>query len=290
MSCKDRTSEFTAVAESLQSRNPQFARSKGVSRGQKSQFTEIASQIGKDIQLTTARLQKLTQLAQKKSLFDDPAAEIHELTVRIKQDITSLSNQITSLQQHIKDKYASLSNKQSEAHSQTVLEALKANLNATTKDFKDVVQLRTENLKSQQIRRQQFSFASPPISRTGSGTSLNRTASSLSMTTPLLDGQRNTNERKDVVLDMGSSSMGRSQSQALLSQDQYYDHRTRAVESVESTIVELGGIFQQLATMVSEQADLVERIDSNVDDMSTNVEQAQNQLLKYLNNISSNRW
>jgi len=42
--------------------------------------------------------------------------------------------------------------------------------------------------------------------------------------------------------------------------------------------------------MVSEQGELAIRIDENVDDTLANVDNAQTQLLKYLNTVSSNRW
>jgi syntaxin 5 len=42
-------------------------------------------------------------------------------------------------------------------------------------------------------------------------------------------------------------------------QDTYIKSRATAMESIESTIVELGGIFQQLAHMVKEQEEQVER-------------------------------
>ena len=41
---------------------------------------------------------------------------------------------------------------------------------------------------------------------------------------------------------------------------------------------------------VEEQGELAIRIDENVDDTLANVDSAQDQLLKYLNSISSNRW
>jgi syntaxin 5 len=62
------------------------------------------------------------------------------------------------------------------------------------------------------------------------------------------------------------------------------------MQSIESTIVELGGIFQQLATMVKEQEEVVQRIDSNVEDAEMNVEAAHTELLKYFKSVTSNRW
>lgn len=38
--------------------------------------------------------------------------------------------------------------------------------------------------------------------------------------------------------------------QVINPQDMYHESRVEAIQNVESTIIELGGIFQQLATMV----------------------------------------
>ena len=55
------------------------------------------------------------------------------------------------------------------------------------------------------------------------------------------------------------------------------------MHTIESTIVELGGIFTQLAHMVKEQEEMVQRIDSNVEDTALNVEMGHNEILKYVN-------
>lgn len=73
-------------------------------------------------------------------------------------------------------------------------------------------------------------------------------------------------------------------------QDAYLTSRAEALQNVEKTILELGTIFQQLADMVQQQAETVVRIDENVDETMANVDAAQSYLLKYLKNISSNRW
>jgi len=66
--------------------------------------------------------------------------------------------------------------------------------------------------------------------------------------------------------------------------------RNEAVLSIERTIGELQGIFQQLANLVAEQGELIERIDDNVNNTVVNVDRAQSELLKYLSSVSSNRW
>lgn len=72
--------------------------------------------------------------------------------------------------------------------------------------------------------------------------------------------------------------------------DTYLTSRAEALRNVETTIVELGSIFQRLSEMVAEQGELAIRIDENVEDTLSNVTSAQAQLVKYLNTISSNRW
>lgn len=72
--------------------------------------------------------------------------------------------------------------------------------------------------------------------------------------------------------------------------DNYVQQRAETMQNIESTIVELGGIFQQLAHMVKEQEEIVERIDTNVADAELNIEAAHGEILKYFQSVSKNRW
>jgi syntaxin 5 len=66
--------------------------------------------------------------------------------------------------------------------------------------------------------------------------------------------------------------------------------RATAMQTVEQTIVELGGMFQQLATMIKEQDEAIQRIDSNIEDVDLNISEAHSELLKYFQSVTSNRW
>lgn len=84
-----------------------------------------------------------------------------------------------------------------------------------------------------------------------------------------------------------------SQTQQMLMQDEtdnYLQNRAETMQNIESTIVELGGIFQQLAHMVKEQEEMVERIDHNVQDAELNIEAAHTEILKYFKSVTNNRW
>lgn len=106
-------------------------------------------------------------------------------------------------------------------------------------------------------------------------------------------------EQDQVSIDMNSASTPllagdqRQQKQQMLlydESDNYVQQRAETMQNIESTIVELGGIFQQLAHMVKEQDEMVERIDSNVQDAEMNIEAAHGQILKYFQTVTKNRW
>lgn len=67
------------------------------------------------------------------------------------------------------------------------------------------------------------------------------------------------------------------------------EQRSTAIQGIESTIAELGGIFQQLAQMVQQQGETVQRIDVDTSDIANNVSGAQRELLRYYTNMSGNR-
>lgn len=271
-SVRDRTQEFLQITERLQKSVTASSSESGglpstkLAIQQKSQFAQKASEIGLGIHKTSTKLQKLAQLAKRTSMFDDPVNEINEITGIVRQDIQSLHGAIADLQSLSKTGGTS----QGQHHSHTVVDNLRHRLKETTKEFKDVLTLRSEHLKDQNQRRQMFSS----VPENG-----------FQETEPLLDLSRNKEQKID-----GGPSNGQQAQMQLQPQDSYLTNRAEAMQNVESTIVELGGIFQQLAHMVKEQGEMAVRIDENITETFGNVESAQGQLLKYLNNISSNRW
>lgn len=66
--------------------------------------------------------------------------------------------------------------------------------------------------------------------------------------------------------------------------------RDQAITSIESTIAELGSIYQQFTSILATQREQVQRIGDNVLDTEVNVENAHGQLVQFYQGISSNRW
>lgn len=290
MTARDRSTEFANAIRSLQGRNIQRAVNVRDPRKAKqlqsySEFMMIAKHIGKNIASTYAKLEKLTLLAKRKTLFDDRPAEIQELTYIIKGDLNSLNQQIARLQEVSKSQRKSTTGKHLLSHSSNMVVALQAKLANMSSDFKQVLEVRTENLKQQKNRRDQFSQG--PISGTlPPSTMRGSTQGSL-----LLQEQQD-----QISIDMNASEraplLQHQQQQMVLydESDSYVQERAETMQNIESTIVELGGIFQQLAHMVKEQEEMVERIDTNLQDVELNVEAAHGEILKYFQSVTKNRW
>ncbi|NP_955924.2 syntaxin 5A, like [Danio rerio] len=277
MSCRDRTGEFQSVCKSLQGRQngAQPVRAVNNAIQKRSDFTLLAKRIGRDLSNTFAKLEKLTILAKRKSLFDDKATEIDELTYIVKQDINSLIKQIAGLQELVRSRSAQ-NGRHLQTHSNTIVVSLQSKLASMSSDFKSVLEVRTENLKQQRSRQEQFSQT--PASASAFHTN------SFNNSVLMQDDSKKT----DISIDMDLNSS--QQMQLVNERDSYIQNRADTMQNIESTIVELGSIFQQLAHMVKEQEETVHRIDANVEDTQLNVDLAHTEILKYFQSVSNNRW
>ena len=276
---RDRTSEFLSAVRTLQSRNSAVNQSVSQQKSPipRSEFMHIARKIGSDLSNTFAKLEKLTILARRKSLFDDKPVEIQELTYIIRQDISALNNQIGQLQQLAAARRGQ-NGRHMQTHSNAVVVALQSKLANMSGEFKSVLEIRTQNLKHQKSRREQFSLA--PVA---AGTPPGPTGS------VLLNEEPSTGDFS-INMDMTERERYRQQLQLIDEQDSYIQDRADTMQNIEQTIVELGSIFSQLAHMVKEQEEMVQRIDCNVEDTQLNVEAAHGEILKYFQSVTSNRW
>jgi len=271
MTFMDRTREFNTAAESVRTKQMSTKLSKKSHMQQKSQFVLSAARIGQGIYDTSDKLQKLTKLTKIRGPFEDSSMEIGELTAIIKQNIQELNKEIASLTAVARPS----SNKQNTANTETIVTFLNSKLAATTKDFKAVLQDRTESLKNQHALKLTFG-----VDVKSHNPSRSQSASSV------LYKQMNLPDSP--VKSGGEVAIAMPQMMALQQED-YTAQRASAVENIERTIVELGSIFQQLSSLVAEQGDRLQRIDNDLDNTTVYVERGQSELIKYLYNISSNR-
>ncbi|KAL2758379.1 hypothetical protein ACRALDRAFT_1029953 [Sodiomyces alcalophilus JCM 7366] len=294
-SIQDRTAEFKSVLTQAQRRqasskvgaqrrsllsDSQKAAANGDGTRRRSDFARQAAQIGRSISATMGKLEKLATLAKRRTLFDDRPVEINELTFIIKQDLSSINQQISQLQALTRQQHPKVD--QEGEHNKNVVFLLQGKLTDVSANFKDVLEERTKNIQASKSRTDNFissvsQHAQAPLPKSAS---------------PLYGtpGRATPSPGSDLLSLNPSSDQQLLMMEEAQPQNAYIQQRGDAIEAIEKTIGELGSIFGQLATMVSEQSEMIQRIDANTEDVVDNVEGAQRELLKYWGRVSGNRW
>ncbi|KAL8470373.1 hypothetical protein ACS0TY_033013 [Phlomoides rotata] len=309
---RDRTSEFLSLTQTLRriggnaATPPQWQSKDLIAVApDRSIFNQKASKIGLRIHQTSQKIDRLSNLTKRSSIFDDRSKENEELTNLIKNDITALNMAVSELQTLQNMEIADGNYSEDRVvHLTAVCDDLKNRLMNVTKQLKDVLTTTTQNIKARENRKQLFStvvarenpLKQPPSTVTEPPPWLNSSETSGgNMQSPVSKGsdiQVGNQLRRRMATDSNPSPQMEAAmlQQVVPQQESISQSRSVALQNVESTISELGGIFTHLATMVAQQGELAIRIDDNMDESLTNVEGASNALLKYLNRISSNRW
>mmetsp|Transcript_48904 Transcript_48904/g.97226 ORF Transcript_48904/g.97226 Transcript_48904/m.97226 type:complete len:278 (-) Transcript_48904:59-892(-) len=251
----DRTDEFVQILQELTAKGvvPGPAAANAPPPQAQSELNAWSAQIGSEIHAASLKVQDLRKKAKKKSIFDDKSSEINEITSNVKQEIQSLGGKIEALEKKVK---GSGPNRNYQAHSTNMVDTLKTRLMEVTKDFKDALENRTKALQHQDKRKNLYGGSLGP--------------------TPI--------GNSDDLEGGGSSGM-----QGLTQAQGYHSSRAEAVQSVQRTIGELAQMFSKMAVMVTAQEEMIKRIDHDLDDTLSNVDAAQGHLLKYWDQISSNR-
>lgn len=264
------------------------------------QFNAAASDISKEVYRATKRLQQLTQLVRQNNMFNDPTEAINELAALVKNDITDINMQLDNLQEYINSKRPSAPSRQAARHSDAIVALIKSNLMATTRGFKDILEIRQENMKLQQSRRARygktastalgkplaFKVPKPPRSNNSHTGSLQEVNLSDTLPRPGLSSSEIATTEQ---LEIQPLITTMTQEQLVAEQQNYTESRAEAVSQIESHIVDIGQLFGRLSTLIHEQGDLVRRIDDNVEESLVNVSSGEHELLKYFSSLSNNR-
>eukprot|EP00474_Spongospora_subterranea_P009163 CRZ09621.1 hypothetical protein [Spongospora subterranea] len=279
----DRTSEFFSTADSFrrQGTGSQFAESIVAPMPITAvNFNKAAMELSQMISNTKTKLENLEKIAQARTLFNDPSEQIAQLTTIIKADINSISQEVDILAKYGAEHQTGL--KQVDGHTNGVVKDLKTKVADQTKMFQSILKIRSANMRTQDTRRGQYS--------------------AVSSASPAQFGMR---QRPVAVSyqEMASSQSSSYQTPAQMNQEQtqsllhapqrgadiYLESRATAITEIDSTIQELGEMYQRLATIVSMQGEQISRIDDNVVLTLGNVEGAHEQLVMYWDRMRSNR-
>lgn len=271
----DRTSEFLATVATFQKSGaekdvPSFEPSSVhpiVPEGAATQFSKAAGVISRGIHETTLKLERLTKLAKKQSLYEDNSAKVHELTVAIKGDLQILDTDLKSLQQFVEDGRTRSTSRHSKENNTAIVDNLKSQLAFTTKSFAEVLQIRTKTLKEQH-HRQKNVFGDP-------STALPRSKANRFVDSP----------DHGVVAQQQAA-----QEQLVAREDVYLSSRAQQVENIEGMIHELGQMYVKLTSIIDMQGEMAIRIDENLQTTLENTEKGHHELMVALNRVSGNQW
>lgn len=100
-------------------------------------------------------------VARNKTLLDDRPVEVQDLTQAIKADLARLNGQISDLQNAQKMQrvagYVIGTNKSAEEHSSQVVVSLQSRLAEASSTFSSLLEERSQSIRAQKSRRDQFS-------------------------------------------------------------------------------------------------------------------------------------
>lgn len=275
---RDRTAEFIATINSKREK-PQWIQQRQANGLAKQQIPNklavdpkyrelmrVSQKCSYKIKDSIQKLERFTHLAKKRTVFDD--GELNRLISEIRSDISDTKSQLDYLQSRCEPR---------QKHTENIVTILHRKLANVTSNFKSTLEMRSRSVQQQTARHEMFAGPTPSTSSTYQPNGL-------------------------VVLDMGT---GRHLPQDSYQPDQQYQHhqqqqlvlddrldlseRADKMQMIESTIVELGTVFNQLATIVQDQGETITRIDMNISETTANVEAAHDALLKYFSSINNNR-
>ncbi|KAG3094951.1 hypothetical protein PI124_g18217 [Phytophthora idaei] len=295
----NRTAEFAQLCQHYAAAKGSITLQKTVHTPlqENAQFNAAASDISKEVYQASKRLQQLTQLVRQNNMFNDPTEAINELAALVKKDITDINMQLDNLQEYMNSKRQSAPSRQAAKHSDAIVSLMKSDLMVTTRGFKDILEVRQENMKLQQSRRARYgktassalgkplAFKAPQPPRSNNSHTGSLQEVNLSNTLPrpgFSTGESPSTEIQPLITTM-------TQEQIVAEQQNYTESRAEAVSQIESHIVDIGQLFGRLSTLIHEQGDLVRRIDDNVEESLVTVSSGEHELLKYFSSLSNNR-
>lgn len=244
-------------------------------------------------------------VAKTTSLFTEQSSgpEIQRLIGEVNGDLQRMTTELDALQRDVQARGGSARSQDADHH-KNVVSYLKAQVGETTAAFKDVLQTRTtvcsafpskvlfqcslisqrtkQNLKAQEEKKRSIRATHVPLLGAGERRASNPLyAGTAFAAAPEAEGSADSGS-SDVAVEMPGMAMVQASS--------YHRLRADAVRQIEQSMVQLQGIYTQLAGMVQEQDELLGTIDHNIDAAVLHVDAAHGVLQRQLARVSRNRW
>lgn len=286
-----------------------------------------AASIARGTKRAARQAERAHRLANVRGLFNDPAAELAELSGVLKSDLRALDTALEALSAGAAaERDGEPSRGSPRAHWVAVTDALRERVLAVTRRFQDALRARAATIADTGARRRTLAhsaWAPEPLPDDSplfapvpqpEAAAADATSDAAPAAAPNAGGPENATGARAVpkylrrrgaagptagsnalpmpVFSAGPSNPGGGfgglSAQSLATM---HDARARAQDarSVEGTIAELGGMFTRMAALVAEQGDVIARIDADTEDAAVNVEAGAAELAKFYASVKANR-
>uniref|UniRef100_H3HE62 t-SNARE coiled-coil homology domain-containing protein n=1 Tax=Phytophthora ramorum TaxID=164328 RepID=H3HE62_PHYRM len=302
----DRTSDFVGITVLFDTGRARPQTHRPLSRD-----ARLAQQISDHLRQQELCLRELQELVGKKSILgDDPSAHIATLTDVLKKELGAVERNIQTFQQTV-NAQRGRHQQHHQAHFAIVCSSLKSRCAKSVKAFHQALQQHTAAIRERSSRRSKFShgggnpmvlptnngaaatpFRSPQPRQPAAGSGFQAppapmkpgAAPAQSLSAPGAGLRRRANLGASPFMQQRTTPPGSGYRPREDAQTRYNN-----AAQVESTIVEITGMYTRMATMVAEQGEIISRIDDDMDIAQTNVEAAHGELLKLFNMVQGNR-
>lgn len=248
-------------------RNSQISTPATVPVEEKSQLETDVQKVNLELSKCSFKLKELGTLARKRSIYVDHTAEIENLTAEVKESINLISTGIDALEAAVgRMRYK---NEHTRKHYENLLASLRRQLCDLTKNFKDTLYQRAQIMIQQESRRRMYSHND--LDRKPSLSAQGRRRFNLQQA---IEG--------DQLMDIESGEV-EAPSRSVVA-----DAKAEALANVQRAIGELTQIFHRVTTLVTQQDEMIQRIDADTVESLDNVIAAQSELTKYYKRISNN--
>mmetsp|Transcript_15387 Transcript_15387/g.41340 ORF Transcript_15387/g.41340 Transcript_15387/m.41340 type:complete len:246 (+) Transcript_15387:90-827(+) len=137
----DRSTEFFAIADARCGGNPPRRK-----KPPRSALANRAAEVGRGLHVARGRIEHLERLSKGTTLFNDPVAEIDQLKIVLKQELTHLSAAMDQLVN------APSSSRQAGLHRDAVVASLKGQLAGASSAFQEALAQREASLSARELR------------------------------------------------------------------------------------------------------------------------------------------
>lgn len=239
-------------------------------------FNAATSDVVKSVRRTRFKLERLSQLVRRSSLFEDATDEISGLIHSANEEVTQASTRFRAAKSELAKASEYARQKRDKTaifnHVYAMEAATQTEIEETSRFFKALLRRRSETMRRMHERREVFGAAKnddedkkrPKRTRVPVFDDLPRPSSSSE--TPQVTSQ--------------------AQMELLIPDQTYHTSRASATRDIEGQVQEIGSIFGKLTSLISQQEEQIERIEANVEDTDHNVSASADVLRDRLSSMS----